>query len=598
MKNTVILILSFMLLITGCKDSLLDTTFLDKSNSSLDLSNAEFLKKNADKYSLWIELLKYADLYNALNDASATSTVFAPDNDAVKEFLIWKGVNSVQELDKEYVKNVAKVHIIKGILKENEFIADVESGSIPVITLFGTYLTTSYGFRNLDVDDKYLDQVVLEDSLSIYLNNQAKVADLGRADTTANGRIYTLKNVIHPLSETIQGTLKSYKEYGIFTEAVEKTGYDKIISVYADTVANIDGSLSINDVRFTCFAVPDEVFKAAGIQSVADLAAYLHAGSDYTNTGNALYEYIAYHFLNKAYQKSDLSEFDEVGAVSIYDTKLAGKVITLQSDNGELKINNSSTFIRSNIKARNGLIHKVNTIMPIYDPAPLKVTWDLCNAPDVESLVNSYGAAKSLGQLFSSPLSNKEYQIDLSLDKIDGNYGTISSFIYTYNTAKSSVKSWRKVGFFKCSYVSSTDNKVNKYGAYKDNLMILNLGYAGNVTFTTPTIIKGKYKVVAYYAGAPALKSFYTNGSTTKINLDDYQKSIYMWKGIPATFVDDTKKTNVNANGIASEVIWDEITFDTSGTHTFKITLMDINAKTNGSYRQMWDYIEFIPIAN
>lgn len=236
--------------------------------------------------------------------------------------------------------------------------------------------------------------------------------------------------------------------------------------------------------------------------------------------------------------------------------------------------------------------------MPIYDPAPLKVTWDLCNAPDVESLVNSYGAAKSLGQLFSSPLSNKEYQIDLSLDKIDGNYGTISSFIYTYNTAKSSVKSWRKVGFFKCSYVSSTDNKVNKYGAYKDNLMILNLGYAGNVTFTTPTIIKGKYKVVAYYAGAPALKSFYTNGSTTKINLDDYQKSIYMWKGIPATFVDDTKKTNVNANGIASEVIWDEITFDTSGTHTFKITLMDINAKTNGSYRQMWDYIEFIPIAN
>lgn len=598
MKKTVILILSFVLLLSACKDALLDSTFLDKGNSSLDLSNAEFLKKNEAKYSLWIELLKYADLYNALNDASATSTVFAPDNDAVKEFLAWKGVNSVQELDKEYAKNVAKVHIIKGILKENDFITDVEAGSIPVITLFGTYLSTSYGFRNLDVDDKYLSQVVLEDSLSIYLNNQAKVADLGRADTTANGRIYTLKNVIRPLSETILGVLKTYKEYSIFVEAAEKTGYDKVVSVYADTVANIDGSISVNDVRFTCFAVPDDVYKAAGINSVADLATYLHAGSDYSSSTNALYEYVAYHFLNKAYQRADLAEFDEVGAVSIYDTKLAGKVITVQDESGAPKINSSTTFIRSNIKARNGVIHKINTIMPVYEPAPLKVTWDLCNTPDIESLVNSYGAAKFLGQLFSSPLSNKEYQIDLSLDKIDGNYGTISSFIYNYTTAKSSAKSWRKVGFFKCSYVSSTDNLTNKYGAYKNNLMILNLGYTGNVTFTTPTIIKGKYKVVAYYAGAPALRSFYTNGSTTKINLDDYQKSIFMWKGLPATFVDDTKKTNANANGIASEVIWDEITFDTSGTHTFKITLMDINAKTNGSYRQMWDYIEFIPIAN
>jgi hypothetical protein len=112
----------------------------------------------------------------------------------------------------------------------------------------------------------------------------------------------------------------------------------------------------------------------------------------------------------------------------------------------------------------------------------------------------------------------------------------------------------------------------------------------------TPTIIKGKYKVKIYYAGAPALKIFYTNGSNTRFNLDDYQKSINMWKGIPGTFVDPAKQVNPNANGIASEVLWEELTFDVSGTHTFKATLMDINAKTNGSYRQMWDYLEFIPV--
>lgn len=596
MKNTIIILFAFALLLPACTDPFLNTRYFEETNTNLDLSNAEFLKKNEDKYSLWIELLKHADLFNALNDAASTSTVFAPDNEAVKKFLEWKGVSTVQELDKEYARNVAKVHILKGVLKENDFIAQVETGSIPVMTLFGSYLTTSYGFRNLDVDDEYLDDVKLQDSLSIYLNNQARVANLGRADTTANGRVYTLTDVIRPLSETILGVLSSYNEYKIFVDAAELTGYDKVVSVYADTVVNLNGSISVNDIRFTCFAVPDAVYKAGGINSANDLANYLNAGSDFKNPENALYKYVAYHFLNKTYQKSALSTFSEVGQVMIYDSKLAGKVITVELDNDALKINKVASIIRSNIKARNGIIHKVSHIMPVFDPEPIKVVWDFCNTPDIESFVNAYGAKNGLGELYSSPITNKEYQIDLSEDKIEGNFGTINAFKYMYNSTKTSVKTWRKVGFFKCAFVNSTLKTVNKYGAYKNNLLILNLGYAGNITFTTPTIIKGKYKVVIYYAGAPGLRSFYTNGSNTKFNLDDYQKSIFMWKGIPATFVDEVKKTDINANGIASEVLWDEITFDASGVHTLKATLMDINAKTNASYRQMWDYMEFIPI--
>ena len=596
MKKTLIILFAFALMLPACTDPFLNTLYFEKTNTNLDLSNAEFLKKNEDKYSLWIELLKHADLYNALNDAASTSTVFAPDNEAVQKFLEWKGVSSVQDLSRDYARNVAKVHILKGNLKENDFIAQVETGTIPVMTLFGNYLTTSYGFRNLDVDDQYLENVTLQDSLSIYLNNQAKVANLGRADTTANGRIYTLKDVIRPLSETILGVLNSYNEYKIFVDAAVLTGYDKVVSVYADTVLNLNGSISINDIRFTCFAVPDVVYKAAGINSANDLAVYMKAGSDFKNPDNALYKYMAYHFLNKVYQKSILSTFNEVGQVMIYDSKLAGKVITVELENEALKLNKVASIIRSNIKARNGIIHKISHIMPVYDPDPIKVIWDFCNSPDIESFVNSYGAKNGLGELYSSPMTNKETQIDLSEDKIDGNFGTINSFTYLYNSGKTSVKTWRKVGFFKCAFVSSTLKTINKYGAFKNNLMILNLGYAGNITFTTPTIIKGKYKVVIYYAGAPALRSFYTNGSNTKFNLDDYQKSVFIWKGLPGKFVDEAKRIDVNANGIASEVLWDEITFDISGVHTLKATLMDINAKTNGSYRQMWDYIEFIPI--
>ncbi|NLE32732.1 MAG: DUF5108 domain-containing protein, partial [Bacteroidales bacterium] len=210
--------------------------------------------------------------------------------------------------------------------------------------------------------------------------------------------------------------------------------------------------------------------------------------------------------------------------------------------------------------------------------------------------VNAYGATKNLGELFSNALTNKEYQVDLSLDQREGNNGTISAFTYQANTSKTPYGTWRKVGFFKCSYVSTALKEENKYGAYMDNLLTLNLGYAGWVNFKTPTIVKGKYKVVIHYAGAPGVKAYYTGGSLTKFNLDDYQKSMYMWKGLPGKFTDPAKQANPNASGIASDILWESVTFDRSEGHTFKATMMDINAKTNGSYRQMWDFVEFIPL--
>jgi uncharacterized surface protein with fasciclin (FAS1) repeats len=596
MKKILLFSVFFAMLFASCRDPFLDSRYVEQSNANLELSNAEFLQKYSERYSLWISLLKHANLYNALNDASSISTVFAPNNAAVEEFLKWRNVSAVEELDVEYARYVAQVHILKNVLKENDFIAYLESGSIPVTTLFGSYLTTSYGFRNVDVDDDLLGNVVLQDPLSIYLNNQAKVANLGRADTTANGIVYTMESVIHPLSETILDVLRPYGEYNIFIAAAEKTGYDKITSVFADTTRNIDGSISINDVRFTCFAVPDKVFRDAGITSVEDLVAHIHAGNDYTNPENALYKYISYHFFGKSISKASLSDFQSAGDVKIYDTKLPGNVLTVEIQNETLKINGVANIIRSNIRARNGYIHKIDNILPVYEPQPIKISWDFCNNADIESLVNAYGAAKNIGELFSNALNNKEYQIDLSEDVLDGNYGKITSFEYKAIASKTSTKSWRKVGFFKCAWLSSANRTANTYGANMNNLLILNLGYTGSITFQTPTIIKGKYKVVIYYAGAPGLVTFYTNGSSTRFNLDDYQKSIYMWKGIPGTFVDEAKQNNRTANGIASEVLWDEVVFEYSGTHTFKATMMDITAKTNSSYRQMWDYLEFIPI--
>lgn len=596
MKRAIFLLTILIIAISACEDPFINQPFIAQSNEDIELSNASFLKKYSEKYSLWIELLKYADMFNALNDASTISTVFAPDNEAMLDFMEWKGVDSIKDLDKTYARYVAQVHILNFNLTESNFISYVETGTIPVITVFGTFLNTSYGFIDKSADDSELANARVQDSLSIYLNNQAKIKSLAR--TTANGQVYTLGGVIRPLAETIPDMLRQNKEYSIFVDAIVKTAFDDDISVYSDTVYNLDGSYSVNDIKFTCFAVPDNIYKSSGINNVDELISKLGASGNFTDTQNALNQYVRYHFIGKSYTKSELFNFQEAGQISIFDTKLTNQVITAQIQNESGIINKVARITKSGIEARNGLIHKIDHIMPVYEPAPVIVRWDFNNYPDIESFINSYGASKNIGELFSNALSNKEYQVDLSLDQREGNNGTISSFIYQANSAKTNTATWRRIGFFKCSYLSSTEKNINKYNAYMDNLMVINLGYAGWVQFKTPTIIKGKYKVTFYYAGAAGLKSFYPSGSLTKFNLDDYQKSIYVWKGLPAKFTEEAKKTNANASGIAADVLWDKMEFSNSESHTLKVTLMDILAKTNGSYRQMWDYIEFVPIAD
>lgn len=595
MKKVYFILICFTLLLVACDDKFLNETYIQSTGEDIELSNAEYLSKNADMYSLFIELLKYADFYNALNDANSVSTVFAPTDSAMKVFLKWKGVTDVTELDKDYARNVAEVHVLNYKLNSSSFVDYVETGTIPVKTIFGSYLTASYGRINRDVDDKYLDEQVWQDTTSIYLNNEASVENLAVA--TSNGVVYTLGGVIHPLAETIKDILIPYNEYNIFVEAIEKTGYDSLISIYADTVINEYGGYSVTNYNFTCFAVPDSIYRLNGISDFAGLAGYLGAGSNYKDSANAVNRYLKYHFFSTKELKSDLFDISDSGQINIFDTNLDGEVVTFEKDNnGEELINGSIKIIKSDIAARNGVIHKINNIMPVYAPAPMPVKWDFTNYPDIISMVNTYGAGRNLGDLFVSDLSNKEYYIDLTEDRYTGDIGTATSFTYEYNETKSSAKSYNRVGFMKCRYASTKDKVNNSYGAYKDNLLILNLGYAGWVQFTTPTIIKGKYKIEFYYGASASLKDFYASGSLTKFSLDGNEKKLYVWKGIPGKFIDESKQSSTYATGIARDVLWNSYEFDTSGKHTFKATLMDINAKTHRSYRQMWDYILFTPI--
>ncbi len=586
MKN-LFYILAVAVLLSACSDPFLGQNFVTTDEDETLITNAAYLEKRSDEFSLWIELLKYADLYNALNDASTTTTVFAPDNNAMKAFMEFKGITSVKELDFEYAREIVKVHLLRSALSESSFMVYVNTGEIQIPTVFGTFLSTSYGYLDNDVDDAELVNVVAQDTLSIYLNNQAKV--LESAHQTVNGMVYVLGGVVRPLSENIVEKLRDYGEYGIFLAALEATGWADSLSVCADTVYHLDGSFSVNVINYTCFAVPDQVYKASGINDLGALASRLGAGTNYTDSANTLRQYLAYHLMDSYYHSSSLLSFEEDGQTKIYDTRLKHQVFTIASgDDGKGLINGDTKFIRTNITAENGIIHKVDQLMVVYEPEPVTVIWDFCNSSDIISIVNSYGAdpGVNLGNLYTTPLTSKEVQVDLSEDRINGDFGTVSSFTYFDTTSKTSYTSWRKVGFMKCKYKSAKEQDVNSYGAYLNNLFILNLGYTGWIQMQTPTLIKGKYKVELFYAGTAALQSYYAAGSLVKFTLDDYLKNLYVWKGM------DSKA----GSHIRGDVLFEEVEFETSGTHTFKAVMMDLNASTKSPYRQMWDYVKFTPI--
>ena len=243
MKTYSLLALSLITLFIACKDPYEGTTFLRETNDELEMTCAAYLSKNED-FALWVDLLKYADYYNALNDADAKATVFCPTNKAMEEFLQWKGVGNVRELDRDYARAVAQIHILNADLTDAVLIKKAESAEdIEYRTLFTTYLSTGFGYTITDVDDAELDPTVYNND-SIYLNNQAKLQKF-TATKTSNGEIFTMGDVIRPVAETILERLRPYDEYNIFIGAAERCGYDKIVAREVDTTANMDGSLSL-----------------------------------------------------------------------------------------------------------------------------------------------------------------------------------------------------------------------------------------------------------------------------------------------------------------------------------------------------------------
>lgn len=579
MKNIVLFCL-FILSITSysCDDPYKDTLF-----KVYDVQPAAtYLQSRSDEFSEWVKVLKYGDLFNAINRADDSFTVLAPTNDAVRRFLEKKGVKSIEELGYEYARTLAKYHVINDSIDKEDF---VKNGELPGRTLSGDMLNVSFGNEGGDK--------------SVYINDEAHVSEL--AIRAANGRVYVLDDVLSPAIETIYERLAEKGNYSIFCEALEKTTWKDSLNTVNSV---LEGPLGMKvELRkyFTIFPVSDAVFAKEGISSFEGLTAKVGAlTNDYELPNNELNRFIAYHIIDGEHTLSSLQRFPKPFDRETWDYKKmlntrAVNDLILVSENG---LNDGVQFIESESDevVKNGYIQPIDGLLPVKtDFEPIPVIFDFCDYPEIAS----YIASKGKGQLYQQ-VSRADEDTYTALTKFIGRQEIVpqvSSYQLQMGPSGTLATDWGDLAY--CTKGAETSGGWTKL--MNNDALVVNIGLNGVLDLTIPPILAGKYRIILYYAYDPSMKfmgerSEGSGAGLTNFRLDGKRleggdnKRIYDGRTGDAQDCFNTTLTS-NLSGVETP-----FEFSTTTSHALNIVVIDGAASTHKKFRMYFDYLLFEPI--
>ncbi|MDD3077829.1 MAG: fasciclin domain-containing protein [Paludibacter sp.] len=527
MKKSVFIILIIAVIFTACADPFADNAFSTEEASQ----PAATYMENHDSLdvSLWVSLLKHADLFNTLNLQSGY-TCFVPDNEAMQAFLTRKGYASVDDISVADAKLLIRYHTIPNVKYSS---VDFEEGLISDSTATGDYLSTTF----------------LDNGGQVQINTEAVIE---KTVQVTNAYIHVIDAVLTPVTETIWDKLQ-YDGFSIFRQAVEATGFkEKLNTIYTTETAN-DITLLLR-YRYTLFAVPDSVFEASDITSLAVLADSLKAGNDYTATDNKLYQYVAYHLLNQQESYYDLSYFSETDDTRSknLNTMAENQLINVSEDNKTIYINYHSDtetgieLIKLNMNCKNGVMHVVNGLMKVESPTPTTLTWELTDYPDLSAI--------SFYRVAAGTSTKMEY---LSEDAFT---------CYTWLTVPES-----RAGL---AYLLANKNESVMKSSLNSDYLVLSLGMYGWVEMESPAIIAGTYKVY--------IKHYNPKNTELLGKLSFIFDGEYL--GSQITTIGNSKTTDKFVKTLIGE-----ITFTETTTHTLRILAGD-------TYDSYLDCLTFEPV--
>jgi hypothetical protein len=320
-------------------------------------------------------------------------------------------------------------------------------------------------------------------------------------------------------------------------------------------------------------AETDQALRDSGITSFAALKA------KYSNTGNPLNPldslniYIKYHIIPENKYLADIASANShatLAPLEVLASSLTGEQVLINelTFNGILERGVPLERSTSDLSATTGVLH---TALAHFAPKvriPTAVYWDVADFPEVRRLPAVFRRAN----FFFAYGSIKDYTWN----------NTVNTMDYTFNSA------------------------TNAPHVYRDYLQIPmgNTSRHNWIEFTTPLIIKGRYKVWICYRAAkqsgsvgvpggsnmPVQASFngvdltrQFNFTEQRPNLSDGEMEALGWKRY-------TVSTQQNMTGKYLGII------DVTTTDRHKFTLRSLPAAGTGQTANFFDMVHFIPI--
>jgi uncharacterized surface protein with fasciclin (FAS1) repeats len=325
----------------------------------------DYILNNSDQYSEFGKLLEKTGISKKLS-LGVPLTLFLPTNEAMIAYYKEKNVSSYLDFDSIFQVNLVYNHIIQAEISSG----DIGLGAIRVENALGDKLASEFGGSN------YAD---------IIINKKSKI--IRRDIRLSNGFIHIIDKVIEPVTQTVFQLLESNPSYSIFTGGLVKSGL-------SDTLKRVQIPYGVKQarVKFTILAVPDTMYSRFGINSVNDLINHFTTDPDHiTDRGNDFYRYMEYHCLGGSYYFSDF--ISKLYPVLSFENNLSFTVTNDYKINFDKKTGEYTGFISdlSNIPAKNGAIHTVNTLLPVFEPAPTGVLFETTDYFDLKNSGDFFG---------------------------------------------------------------------------------------------------------------------------------------------------------------------------------------------------------------
>lgn len=477
-KFTPLLVLAGLLVLavlftTSCKKT--DLRF----NTTEDVNMASYLAKHPDSFSLWKKVLDRTDNTSFL-DAYGSYTMFAPTNSGVTAWLSSIGAASVDAADLNLLKEIVKFHILEDTVTTPSF----KDGKLPVPTMHGQFLIT--GASNNGSTTSYT------------VNRQALVIQSNIK--VGNGFIHAINNVLQPAKLTIAKQLEADATYSIFVQALKETGYfDSLNTVSTDPAKKWK----------TVLAETNQALADSGIASYAALKAKYSKTGNPANATDSLHIYVAYHIL------PGIEFLGDIITVPSHLTLQPQEVVSTQLINNEVKVNEDEfdgavepgvLLVRnkSDNAATNGVWHNAAAHFTAKIRKPTAVFWDLATFPEIMKQPAYYRKAQYT--------FNKQSADDRPIKDIDWHYNGENYLRYEWGNSPTAT--------------------LYNYACYND-ILTIPLGAPSNnnratwVEFTTPPIIKGRYKVWICYRNRNSVTI------NVRVNGELMQRPVNLGQGYP-----------------------------------------------------------------